>query len=313
MTEHYHNFVRMKLNTLIDELNGKKRDGVQIADVSYEDNSFIMKFPNAKEIHPIIDRLLSNFKEARLINHDQFAQAQERWTANGDKCDLNFEYDARENSLNIIFKPKIEKDALYDHLDNAIQVARVGGTKEPAVLVKEQDSLIHPDLTIEKMGIINRLETLQTKNQHHGLMKSEFRGLQYSGNDEYIMIYSQTSSGKDEAIRLLKKIIAGGFLDKGDPKIDINNLKSGTKISFSNFDLETQTKDGLFQVIFKPKLSDDMVINNLERAINKTYAAQVPRKREEFESFVERMKLEPVDKAIKRTIDRNKSSLPKQI
>ncbi len=308
--ENYHAKIAETLKTLLKELDGEQPTGMNIGSVTYNKDSLTIEYPATFfKGWEIMNNLLVNFKKTGIIIDKEYNLVNEEVinqgvNVNGGKCDLTLRYDHQKQNLNITFSPILKPQELYTHLSNSVElVQRENGTNctKPATLVKEEDSLIQSDLSLEKMRIINQLEKLKSITQCHGYMKSYYKGLEYSGNDEFVMRYLPTGNGKDEAISLLRKIISGGFLDKGDPKIDVNSLKNGTKISFSNFDLETRIQDNLFHVIFKPKLSDDMVINNLERAINRTFSTEAPSERESPESFVKRMTLEPTNKTESRT------------
>ncbi|MEK6745709.1 MAG: hypothetical protein AABY33_01575 [Pseudomonadota bacterium] len=309
--ENYHTKIAETLKTLLKELDGEQPAGINIGSVTYNKDSLTIELFPATFFKgwEIINNLLDNFKktgiivdkEYNLVNEEVINQGVE---VNGGKCDLTLRYDPQKKNINITFNPRLNPQELYTHLINSVElVQRENGASctKPATLVKEEDSLIQSDLSCEKMQIINQLEKLKSMNQCHGYMKSYYKDLEYSGNDEFVMRYLPTGNGKDEAISFLKKIISGGFLDKADPKIDISQLKNGTKLYLTNFDLETKIQDNLFHVVFKPKLSDDIVINNLERAINRAFSTEAPSERESPESFVKRMTLESTDKTASRT------------
>lgn len=243
------NIVSRGLNTLIAQLSARKPGETEVANTSYDGNNFVIKFPNAYESHEIIGRLLNNFMEAKLIDNVQLAQAQNHVVANGDKCNLNFEYNAREKSLNIIFKPKIEKNSLYEHLDDAIEKTKIGSMKEPAT---RSLSPVTTEKQIEKL-LVTLNKILESSSESNPKVSKNyntgFKEAKAGKDGEFIITYGADYNGKNSAESFLASINYENVISNSFESL----AKNGIEAFNDNSRLEIQIKDKKLQITLKPK------------------------------------------------------------
>lgn len=261
--------VNKGLNSLIDILSERKNGEPEIANVSYDGDNFIIHFPNATAAHVVIAKLLNNFEEARLIDNSQLAKAKNYGAASGDKCDLNFDYNG--NSLTMIFKPKIEKNALYDHLDNAIQKAKIG---------KNNDFSPNSTYVISIKHILEILNKIKIPPYTIGNSQSGdnyytgFKGVGISNDNEFIIKYESGYNGFNRAKHFLSCLKQVGIISNDEISrltMDLTKSNYSNPVSNEKANLAAEVRNDLIQINIKPANMREFK-SSISDALNRTHS-----------------------------------------
>lgn len=260
--ENYHK-VATTLKTLINKLDGRDNNEIDIGDVNSNNNKFTITFPTTlNEGYSLIVKLSDKLKEAGLIDATQRAEIQvgilnHGIITSGKKCDLNLKYDTNTYNLKLTFSPKLKLEELYEHLDKIVELA--ASSKSPLLIANNLPATdLSPLSTTEKIvGLLHSLNKIPDNINGYNTKVNPrggfgFKDAEARANGEFIINYGTGANGNNSAIKFIKLLNGKGY------KLDVKIKDDDRQLTIKPDKLE-EFESNLQQIL------DKMVAHMMEK------------------------------------------------